>query len=154
MPARIAIADPLPDEIEILPTVEALEHCWSVGASTEGHNRESGEGTPEETASPYSPPKQHSNTPTPPISLAASSEAPPLGAGNGHVADDGLDLPLSLQRRSSARYDHCEQLGATGGYNWQGRPDGITLHSSCEAPFYDSEHGHERRHGAARDGRA
>jgi hypothetical protein len=63
MPARITLADPLPDEIEILPTVETLERCWSVGASTEGHNRESEE-DPNEAASPYLSPKQHSNTPT------------------------------------------------------------------------------------------
>ena len=35
MPARIALADPLPEEIVILPDPEVLE-CWSVGVMTEG----------------------------------------------------------------------------------------------------------------------
>jgi hypothetical protein len=60
-------------------------------------------------------------------------------SGNGHADDDGLDIPLSLQRRSSVRCGHCGQLGATGHYDWRGRPDGITLHSSCEQPWWDAE---------------
>jgi hypothetical protein len=125
MPARIALADPLPDEIEILPTIEALGDCWSVGASTEGIKREQGEEDGESEAEQLGAPlplNQHSNTPTP-------------------HPDDFPDLHLSesLRRRSSHRCDHCGQLGATKSYDWPGRPDGITLHSSCEAPFYDSE---------------
>jgi hypothetical protein len=60
-------------------------------------------------------------------------------SGNGHAFADYPDLRLSLQRRSSVRCDHCGTLGATNGYGWPHRPFGITLHSSCEAPFYDSE---------------
>src|SRR5262249_2879618 len=65
-------------------------------------------------------------------------------AAQGH-ADPwaGLDIPLSLQRRSLLRCDHCGQLGATGQYNWPHRPDGITLHSSCEGPWWDSERGQQ-----------
>src|SRR5262249_25145622 len=37
------------------------------------------------------------------------------------------------------RCDHCGQLGATALYDWPHRPGGITLHSSCEAPWFDSE---------------
>jgi hypothetical protein len=40
MPARIAIADPLPAEVEILPTPEALEGCCSVEAQMEGIKEE------------------------------------------------------------------------------------------------------------------
>src|SRR5262249_4174618 len=37
------------------------------------------------------------------------------------------------------RCDHCAQWGATGLYDGPHRPGGITLHSSCEAPWFDSE---------------
>jgi hypothetical protein len=43
LPARIALADPLPDEIEILPTAEALGDCCGVVASTEGVKEEEAE---------------------------------------------------------------------------------------------------------------
>jgi hypothetical protein len=59
--------------------------------------------------------------------------------GNGHAFADYPDLHESLTGRSSVRCDHCGQPGATGQWDWRGRPDGITLHSSCEQPWYDSE---------------
>jgi len=46
MPAKIATADPLPDEIEILPPPDALDDCWSVGASTQGIKKEGGDEEP------------------------------------------------------------------------------------------------------------
>lgn len=69
MPARIAIADPLPDEIEILPPVEALGDCWPVGVLTEGikaRGDEEAMGESEAEPRPLIPPDQHPNTPTPP----------------------------------------------------------------------------------------
>jgi hypothetical protein len=57
---------------------------------------------------------------------------------NGPLRDDYLDIPLSLQRRSTVCCDHCGQLGASGRYDWPHRPSGITLHSSCEGPWFDS----------------
>jgi hypothetical protein len=60
-PARIAIGDPLPDEIQILPEVAALEECCSVADVPGGNNREPGE-SPEQVevktqaADPYLPP--------------------------------------------------------------------------------------------------
>jgi hypothetical protein len=68
MPARIAIADPLPDEIEILPTIQVLGDCWSVGASTEGikkEDAEEGEDPEAERLGPLLPPNPNPNTPTP-----------------------------------------------------------------------------------------
>jgi hypothetical protein len=65
-----------------------------------------------------------------------------VNAVNGTLRVDpweGLDIPLSLRRRSPQRCDHCGTLGATNEYDWPHRPNGITLHSSCEGPFYDSE---------------
>jgi hypothetical protein len=37
------------------------------------------------------------------------------------------------------RCDHCGQLGASGHWNWPGRPDGIWLHPPCEEAWYESE---------------
>jgi hypothetical protein len=119
-PARIAIGDPLPDEIQILPEVSALEECCTVADVPDGHNRER-EKSPErvevkaETADPYLHPGQQYNTATLP-------------------SDDLPDFPKALRR-----CDHCGQPGATGEYDWPHRPFGIVLHSSCEAPWYDSE---------------
>jgi hypothetical protein len=39
------------------------------------------------------------------------------------------------------RCDHCGQLGASGHWNWPGRPDGIWLHPPCEGGWYESEGG-------------
>src|SRR6185369_9108646 len=48
-------------------------------------------------------------------------------AGNGRF---GTPPPLC---------DHCGTTGKLQPWSWSGRPDGITLHSSCEAPWFDSE---------------
>jgi putative DNA primase/helicase len=37
------------------------------------------------------------------------------------------------------RCDHCGHLGASGQWDWPGRPDGIWLHSRCEEGWFDSE---------------
>jgi hypothetical protein len=92
MPARIAIADPLPEEIEILPTADVLGGRWSVGASTEGYKREDTEEDKSRSneKGPDSPPSllplnQHSNTPTPtPAGTAAPCSSPD---------DNGQDAP-------------------------------------------------------------
>src|SRR5262249_62418281 len=63
MPARIALADPLPEEIVILPDPEVLE-CWSDdGGVKEGEETEEGGESEAEQPSPFLPPNQHSNTP-------------------------------------------------------------------------------------------
>jgi hypothetical protein len=109
MPARIAIADPLPDEFEILPPVEALD-CWSVGTPMEGvkaRGGEEGEG-PEAGSStpPFLPPDQHSNTPTltPGRTCACCGRASPI---LNAVSVDGLTVPLhpSCEAAYLARLD-------------------------------------------------
>jgi Protein of unknown function (DUF3631) len=96
----------------------------------------------------------------------AASEAHSCGntatGGNGHrdvdvtaanapstvPPDDGMDnlgvredFPDFLRR-----CDHCGQPATPAdplhGWDWPGRPDGIRLHSRCEAPWFD---GHKRR---------
>jgi hypothetical protein len=135
-PARIALGDPLPDEIEILPEAAALEECCSVADVPGGHNRELGE-SPEqaevkaEAVDPYLSPSLNCNTATvPPVSL---------DSGNGHAPYDPGPMPDFLRRPSPALCDYCGGQGATGQWDWPGRPFGITLHSSCEGPWYDSE---------------
>jgi hypothetical protein len=64
MPARIAINDPMPEEIEILPQRAKLEDRWSVGVSPEGIITET-EHTTESPSPPIYPPDASSNTPTP-----------------------------------------------------------------------------------------
>jgi hypothetical protein len=62
-------------------------------------------------------------------------------AGNGNLPAVGLPpappTPLPL-------CDHCGTPATSGQrWNWEGRPDGIVLHSSCEAPWVDSERGRQ-----------
>jgi hypothetical protein len=57
---------------------------------------------------------------------------------------DYPDLPGDfLKRTASGNGSRCDHCGSNSGrmspYDWPGRPDGITLHSSCEAPWFDSE---------------
>jgi hypothetical protein len=37
------------------------------------------------------------------------------------------------------RCDHCGQPGASGHWDWLGRPDGIWLHPRCEAAWLDGD---------------
>jgi putative DNA primase/helicase len=60
-------------------------------------------------------------------------------SGNGHAFADYPDLPESLRRPPPRLCDHCGTLGILNPWNWPGRPDGITLHSSCKGPWFDSE---------------
>jgi hypothetical protein len=54
------------------------------------------------------------------------------GADDADDADDSWD-------HAARRCDHCGALGATGRWDWPGRPDGIWLHSRCEEPWFDKE---------------
>jgi len=55
-------------------------------------------------------------------------------------ADDYPDLPDFLRRPPLCLCDNCGLPATTGQrWDWPGRPDGITLHSSCEQPWFDSE---------------
>jgi hypothetical protein len=57
--------------------------------------------------------------------------------------DDPGSIPESLRRH---RCDHCGgAVGTTRNYDWPGRPDGVWLHSQCEAPWFDSESPSARR---------
>jgi hypothetical protein len=65
-PARIAIADPLPDELEILPDPAVLE-CWSADGGVKGQDGDAIEPEKSDGAAPsLLPPGSLSNTPTPP----------------------------------------------------------------------------------------
>jgi hypothetical protein len=44
-------------------------------------------------------------------------------------------------RAANHRCDRCGLPGASGQWNWPGRPDGIWLHPHCEGPWLDSEGG-------------
>jgi len=54
------------------------------------------------------------------------------GADDADDADDTWD-------HAARRCDHCGALGATGRWDWTGRPDGIWLHLRCEEPWFDKE---------------
>src|SRR5262249_33542701 len=96
MPARIALADPLPEEIAILPDPEVLE-CWSADGGVK-EEEESEEGEESKDPSPL-PPNPSSNTPTVPSDFDAVLEEraaqgsptngyrPPRGKG-WHLAGD------------------------------------------------------------------
>jgi hypothetical protein len=150
MPAKIALADPLPDELEILPDPALLER-WS----EDGGVKEEDPDDTESDGAPL-PPNPYSNTPIPPgralsdidavyEELAAYEE--PAARGEPVPTDaaaDYPDFPDFLKGTPSGngllpRCDHCGTTGKLHPWDWPGRPDGVTLHSSCEGPFYDSE---------------
>jgi hypothetical protein len=54
------------------------------------------------------------------------------GADDADDADDSCD-------HAARSCDHCGTLGATGRWDWPGRPDGIWLHLRCEEPWFDKE---------------
>jgi hypothetical protein len=73
-----------------------------------------------------------------------------LVAGNGGrpPPDDYPELPDILRRAPIGNgrpqlCDHCGTPGMLNPYNWDGRPAGIVLHSSCEGPWYDTEGGRQ-----------
>jgi putative DNA primase/helicase len=55
------------------------------------------------------------------------------------VADPASRRAPNGSRAADHRCDHCGQLGATGHWDWPGRPEGIWLHPGCEEPWSDSE---------------
>jgi hypothetical protein len=130
MPAKIALADPLPDEIEILPDLEPLE-CWSLdeGVKEEEDSQEGTEAEPEH-ATPLLPPNQHSNTPTPPSPVPSDYDA---------VLEELAARSASNGNGQLRLCDHCGTPGKLNPWDWPHRPDGIVLHSSCERPWFDSE---------------
>jgi hypothetical protein len=106
LPARIAIADPLPDEIQILPPAESLWDCWSVGATQEGikkEEEEADEGGESEAKKPLSllPPNQHSNTPTP-LSAEVCDYC-------GHPADHQALQTIADDWRQARLHRRCER---------------------------------------------
>jgi putative DNA primase/helicase len=46
---------------------------------------------------------------------------------------------------ANRRCDHCGLPGASGQWDWPGRPDGIWLHPRCEEPWHDAEGPSARR---------
>jgi len=81
MPARIATADPLPDEIEILPDPDALEDRCSVEAPMEGIKEEEVEeddASEPEQPETLLPPDPHLNTSTPPVCSAPFYDPGPI----------------------------------------------------------------------------
>jgi putative DNA primase/helicase len=67
----------------------------------------------------------------------------PTRAEPGSDGGDGRDAKLSahtpLDEAADHRCDHCGQLGASGQWDWPGRPGGIWLHPHCEQGWADSE---------------
>jgi Protein of unknown function (DUF3631) len=54
-------------------------------------------------------------------------------------ADRGATRATNGNGAADHRCDHCGHLGASGQWDWPGRPDGIWLHSRCEEGWFDSE---------------
>jgi len=52
--------------------------------------------------------------------------------------DDPGPIPDFLKRTPN-RCDHCGTTGKLQPWDWPGRPDGITLHSSCEGAWFDGK---------------
>jgi hypothetical protein len=76
-PARIAIADPLPDELEILPDPTVLE-CWSEDGGVKGKGGDAIETEESAVATPsLLPPGSLSNTPTPTSNSGGNGQGQP-----------------------------------------------------------------------------
>ena len=71
--------------------------------------------------------------------LGVDGENPPENAGLDVESADGADDADDSCNHAARRRDHCGTLGATGRWDWTGRPDGIWLHSRCEEPWFDKE---------------
>ena len=80
--------------------------------------------------------------------LHACTDRNPESGREGHFDqnDNGLSIPDFLLRKptdlnggTGHRCDHCGVPGATGSWDWPGRPDGVWLHPRCEGPWFDSE---------------
>ena len=54
-------------------------------------------------------------------------------------AERGFARATNGNDATDRRCDHCGFPGASGQWDWPGRPDGIWLHPRCEAPWFDSE---------------
>jgi hypothetical protein len=78
------------------------------------------------------------------------SATPPDISGTGSTRSltapsDYPDLPASLRRTPTngsqppQLCDHCSTPGKLQPWDWPGRPFGVSLHSSCEGPWFDSE---------------
>jgi hypothetical protein len=154
MPARIAIADPLPDEIEILPAADALGDCCGVVVSTEGIKREaSEEGEPEQA--PLLPPNLHRNTTTPPAEgrksrITQGSESGPSFVTpqnpsqhhNGPLSDqDAVAEELAARGNGKAPPQVCAQcqLGDEPLLHVVAAQGVVRLHKVCR-PFWFKEH--------------
>jgi hypothetical protein len=58
---------------------------------------------------------------------------------SGRLCCSVADLVQGFSCSADRRCDHCGRLGASGHWDWPGRPDGIWLHKTCEQAWYDSE---------------
>jgi hypothetical protein len=58
--------------------------------------------------------------------------------------------PANGKGAADHRCDYCGQPGASGQWDWPGRPDGIWLHERCEAPWFDSKGGAHSEHPAVK----
>jgi hypothetical protein len=56
-------------------------------------------------------------------------------------ADPGSARTANGNGAGDHRCHHCGQPGASGHWDWLGRPGGIWLHPRCEAPWFDSREG-------------
>jgi hypothetical protein len=125
-PLKLAIGDPIPDTTEILPDINTLRSCCAVVVDPGGDSREEKEaadGDPAydvEASSPFTPqnPPQHYNS-------------TPFDPG---------PIPDCLQRAPPTLCDNCGRPATSGQrWDWPGRPEGVSLHSSCEGAWFDSE---------------
>jgi hypothetical protein len=124
MAARIALADPLPDEIEILPDPGVLRCCGVDGGANKAESDGDDDGDAMEFDGSLLPLENTPNTTTP------TRTAP---------GDYEFKAPQPVPDPVDCRCDHCGTLGATGRWDWPGRPDSIWLHRHCEEPWFDKE---------------
>jgi Protein of unknown function (DUF3631) len=71
--------------------------------------------------------------------VSGVSDVSLVSDGGGDEIDPG-PIPDCLRRSPPPLCDNYGRPATTGQrWNWPGRPDGITLHSSCETVWFDSE---------------
>jgi putative DNA primase/helicase len=87
---------------------------------------------------------QRASAPTPQMPSEGQMPLPERASGGQRASAPAPDDYPEVRRippgnGSSPLCDHCGTPGRLNPWDWPGRPDGITLHSSCEGAWWDSE---------------
>jgi Protein of unknown function (DUF3631) len=104
-------------------------------SSAERETWETGETTPDSSDLDVSHASQEAEN----VSHGDGSKSPDRSSTVSDVSHVSPSAGNGGEAASTRLCDHCGLRGATGQYDWLGRPDGIWLHTRCEEPWFESE---------------